>query len=71
VQRRLHQKASVDLAVASDCEKTPIAGELTKASQERLVSDLKQTLAELDSFSLSIAAIHVEAAISAIKDAKI
>jgi hypothetical protein len=36
-----------------------------------LISDLKQTLSDLDSYSLSIAAIHVEAAICAIKDAKI
>ena len=71
MQRRLRQKGSLDLGAASDCEKSPSAGGLTKASQERLISDLKQTLSDLDSYSLSIAAIHVEAAICAIKDAKI
>jgi hypothetical protein len=70
VQRGTRHRADRCLPATSDPEIAPIPDRLTQGLQEELLCDLRRILEELDALRLPLAAIHVDAAICALGNAK-
>lgn len=71
MQRKREQKTCLAPTVVPHCEKVPGNAKLTKDCQEKLIGGLEQALEELDALGLSLAAIHLDSAICAVKEAQV
>lgn len=69
MQRGTQHRADLSLAATPHPEIAPIPDRLARDFQERLLCDLSRILEELDTNGLPLAAVHVDAAICALKNA--
>lgn len=63
-----HRRKDLALSVIHDFNNACAAEAVPSGPREKLLSDLSQILDGLDALGLSLAAIHVDAAICALKD---
>lgn len=71
MQRESLKGPKLVLAIAASIDHAAADGKCARAQQDKLICDLSHILAKLDAMECSLAAIHVETAIRALKSERV